>query len=336
MTTETDAIEYQRDFTREQEECYSNKMTLEKNEKIGALEKHRYERNLKLVNDMKNDYEKQKEDLKDNRAKVKAEFVGMQELQGLIDQENKYKQEIEEMHVKLAFLAIQVTMLEDGTNMLTEKKELLDEQKKRQDEANEELAKQLTAKEEANQKRLIAKLARDKNPKVKELQQAEEDQTQANEEFNHKFRTEFEKHNSLLNELLQVRENLRLTKEKFEETTKLTEAEQVELNELQLLINKKQADADAKQRIVAEARKTNEFESEKNKKFMKANAALKAKLNFIEEKYDYSSSAKQMSIEDFRQIIESNLSVNKTIGGFTGKLDQIQKELQQLDAMRQF
>jgi len=33
-------------------------MTLEKNEKIGALEKHRYERNLKLVNDMKNDYEK--------------------------------------------------------------------------------------------------------------------------------------------------------------------------------------------------------------------------------------------------------------------------------------
>lgn len=79
------------------------------------------------------------------------------------------------MHVKLAFLGIQVSMLEDATNFLTEKKELLDEQKKRQDETNEDLAKQLTAKEEANQKRLIAKLARDKNPKVKELQQAEED-----------------------------------------------------------------------------------------------------------------------------------------------------------------
>ena len=69
---------------------------------------------------------------------------------------------------------------------------------------------------------------------------------------------------------------------------------------------------------------------------MKANAALRAKLNFIEEKYDYSSSAKHMSIDDFREIVESNLNVNKTIGGFTGKLDQIQKELQQLDAMRQF
>lgn len=116
----------------------------------------------------------------------------------------------------------------------------------------------------------------------------------------------------------------------------MNEVEHVELNDLQLLINKKQGDADAKGRIVAEARKVNEFESEKNKKFMKANAALRAKLNFIEEKYDYSSSAKHMSIDDFREIVESNLNVNKTIGGFTGKLDQIQKELQQLDAMRQF
>ena len=34
------------------------------------------------------------------------------------------------------------------------------------------------------------------------------------------------------------------------------------------------------------------FESEKNIKYQKANAALKAKLAFIEQSYDYSSQAK--------------------------------------------
>jgi hypothetical protein len=45
-------------------------------------------------------------------------------------------------------------------------------------------------------------------------------------------------------------------------------------------------------KIVEEARKINIFEEEKNRKYAKANAALKAKLDFIEQKYDYTSSAK--------------------------------------------
>ena len=55
-------------------------------------------------------------------------------------------------------------------------KEKLDDAKKRTDEANEELEKQLRAKEEANHKRLLAKLQRDKNPEIKDLIAKEEAQ----------------------------------------------------------------------------------------------------------------------------------------------------------------
>jgi len=61
---------------------------------------------------------------------------------------------------------------------------------------------------------------------------------------------------------------------------------------------------------VEEARKVNLFEEEKNRKYTKANAALKAKLEFIENKYDYTSSAKQMSVEDFKSLMNSNSNVN--------------------------
>jgi len=50
----------------------------------------------------------------------------------------------------------------------------------------------------------------------------------------------------------------------------------------------------------------NALESDKNNKFAKANAALRAKLEFIEKSYDYSSTAKQMSIADFKELMMSN------------------------------
>jgi hypothetical protein len=71
----------------------------------------------------------------------------------------------------------------------------------------------------------------------------------------------------------------------------------------------------------------NALESDKNNKFAKANAALRAKLEFIEKSYDYSSTAKQMSIADFKELMMSNQSVNSTIEGFTGKLELVQREI---------
>ena len=94
--------------------------------------------------------------------------------------------------------------------MLQEKRELLDEQKKQKEEENEDLDKQWRAKEEAAKKRLIAKLQRDKNPEVKELIAKEEEQTEANEDFRNKFRVETEKTTTLLDELIQLKENMRM------------------------------------------------------------------------------------------------------------------------------
>jgi hypothetical protein len=50
-------------------------------------------------------------------------------------------------------------------------------------------------------------------------------------------------------------------------------------------------------------------------------------LDFIEQKYDYSSNAKQLSIEDFKELMTSNTNINSTMGGFTDKLLVVQKEI---------
>jgi len=76
------------------------------------------------------------------------------------------------------------------------------------------------------------------------------------------------------------------------------------------------------------------LEKDKNQKYLRSNAALKAKLDFIESKYDYSSAAKQMSINDFKELIQSNLSVNKTVDAFTSNLELVQKEIQSIESLK--
>jgi hypothetical protein len=85
---------------------------------------------------------------------------------------------------------------------------------------------------------------------------------------------------------------------------------------MKIEIDAKQAEVNANLKSVEEARKMNLYEEEKNRKYAKANAALKAKLDFIETKYDYTSSAKNMSLEDFKDLMNSNSNVNKTMDGF--------------------
>lgn len=133
------------------------------------------------------------------------------------------------MHVSLQFLQVKIKGMEDNTDFLTDQKERFDDEKKLTDEQNEDLERQLKAKEEANQKRLIAKLTRDKNPDIKELIAKEEEQMQANEDFANKVRTENEKTNSLLDELIQLKENMKLSKQAFDETTKNIQVQDIEL-----------------------------------------------------------------------------------------------------------
>ena len=150
---------------------------------------------------------------------------------------------------------------------------------------------------------MLAKLQRDKNPEIKDLIAKEEAQQELNEDLNNKFREEFEKHNHLLDELTALKETLKLAQIKFNETeAKITEQTD-HLTKIRAEIELKQADVNKRLKAVEEARKVNLFEEEKNRKYAKANAALKAKLKFIEEKYDYTSSATKLSLDDFRELV---------------------------------
>lgn len=309
---------------RESQENYQNTMYLKKRDATGALAEARFERDEKLLNAMLEAKNKEKQDIVDERTKLKSEFEAMKEVQDLIDKENTYRDEIEEMQVRLQFLAIRINTLEASVEgHLTEKKDQLDRDKKFTAEQNEDLERQRKAKEENNQKRLVAKLQRDKNPHLKELQQKLEDCTESNEEFAKKLREESDKLDTLVDNYEELFETHRLTVAKKTETTEKIKEQEDKIAKIKDEIDKKQASVDDRLKIVEEARRVNLIEDEKNRKYSKANAALRAKLEFIEQKYDYTSSAKILKLDDFKDLINSNAAVNNTIEGFNTKLADI-------------
>jgi hypothetical protein len=103
------------------------------------------------------------------------------------------------------------------------------------------------------------------------------------------------------------------------------------MKDLKTLIEGKQQKANELTKNTIEAKKVNEYEKDKHIKYMKQNAALKAKLEFIEANYDYSSTAKQMNLQDFKELIISNNNINNSVHGFTGKLEVVQKEIQSIE-----
>ena len=331
---EQECRSYEQQLHKESVENFENKMTLEKTRVFTELNTERYERDSGLLNKYKERKIAEETGIRESRESANKDYLGMEELQRYIKEGEQYKKEIEEMHCELQYLSIKIKELEDATEYLEEKKDELDDQKKATEEQNEELEKTWKAKEEANKKRLIGKLQKDKNPQIKELIAKEEEQTENNENFSTKLREEKEKLDILQDELVQLKETLFITTQKYEETLKKVEVQREELDQKREIIEEKQKSVNTKLKDVEQMRKINNFEQEKNKAYEKKNAALKAKLQFIESKYDYTSSAKSIQIDYLKNLIETNLNVNTTVEEFKTKLAVIKKEIQNSEAMK--
>ena len=88
-------------------------MTIEKGDKFGALGNDRHELDKKLSKQFEEAKKQEIESITDNRSKLEGDFKSMNDLQELISEAVRYKDEIEDMHVKLQVLSIEVKRMEE-------------------------------------------------------------------------------------------------------------------------------------------------------------------------------------------------------------------------------
>ena len=78
------------------------------------------------------------------------------------------------------------------------------------------------------------------------------------------------------------------------------------INRLKAEIEVQQQKTDELTAHVEEEKKVNKIEEERHRKLGQMNAALKAKLQFIQTKYDFTSNVNILNTDDFKSLVTSN------------------------------
>ena len=149
-------------------------------------------------------------------------------------------------------------------------------------------------------------MQRNKNIEVKELLQHKESAENHNRELTTKLADEKANHDKLLHDKLELDEqmeaNTRLEKELQGKNAQTTEV----LVQLKAKIDEQTKGTDELAAKVEEAKRLNKTEEEKYRRLVQQNAALKAKLEFIESKYDFTSNVNILKSDDFQQLMSTN------------------------------
>lgn len=223
------------------------------------------------------------------------------------------------MGVRLEMMQINVKELEDVTDMLASKKDELQEAKKAAEIKNEELKKEAATKEELAQKRIQTKLNRDKNVEVKELIAQEETAVQHNQELVGKLEDEKKKYDTLLDEKLEIDEKLVISTKAFEETKVKIEGQEAVIADFKAKIEAQTKVTDELTQRIDEEKKINRVEEERFRKLAQMNAALQAKLDFIQSKYDFTTNVNHLNSDDFKSLMNTNEMVSHYMINFKGK-----------------
>ena len=243
------------------------------------------------MTELKNRKLKEKESLEKDLDKIVKDFLAMNDYQKSLAETAELREKIEQAKVTIQFLDIQVSLLTEATEMLTQKRDDLSEEKKLADGKNEELKTQLRAQEEVANKRLQNKLNREKSAEIKELLANEEMIKAANEDIMNKLRAEKETYDNILTDKMKLHETLERLQEEFKLDTETVKEQDALLAELKKQIEIEQLDVDNLEEKQTESKQVNKVEEERHRRVQQEYTALTAKMEFIEdpEHYDYTS-----------------------------------------------
>lgn len=148
LSLEADLRQLEAELKKEDDQNYENVMILNQGKVKDEYSGLRHDRDLKLITANYEEVTKELDTILANKKAADDVHMGKADLQKLITDEKKYREDIEGFHSEHQRLLIKVKVLEDANAFLEEKKEELEKEKRQTEEANEELVKKKQDKED--------------------------------------------------------------------------------------------------------------------------------------------------------------------------------------------
>ena len=208
--------------------------------------------------------------------------------------------------------------------IIKKKKEVIEETRKYID-LNIELKREIEAKNTMNDSRIQKKSREANSEEIAELKNNLDITNKKIKDLENKIKNECEKKQNFSKDIIKCNIKLSHKKEEEDELLKKIEKYKQELEEKKKQYDNLENESDELKDNIGKEKTDNELLKNRNKLLNEENDSLVSKYDFITNNYDYTTNLKKISMEDLKNLEQSNTLVNNTIGNFVEKVGTFKK-----------
>ena len=301
------------------------KYNIETGDKIGKMTQDDFDDDVKIIDDLA---EIKGQELSEVREKIKILTEKAESTPGFKEeQENndKFKSQIEELREKCLKLNTEAECAELVNNYLIKKKNDVVNERKKYIDLNIELKHEIEAKKTLNDNRIQKKVREANSEEIQEIKLKLDETNQKVADSENKIQREIQKIHNFTKEIIKVNIQLKHRHEVEEDIQKEIGKHKEELEELKKTYETCESESDTLKDKIGKEKTDYELLKNRNKLLQEENAAVTSKYEFITKNYDFTTNLKKISMEDLKNLAQSNNLVNSTIDTFVDKVGSFKR-----------
>ena len=210
-------------------------------------------------------------------------------------------------------------------NYILKKKNDVIEERKKYIDLNIEINHELEAKTTLNDNRIQKKVREVNSEEINEIKFKLEETNQKVADLEGKIEKEIEKKYNLTKEIIKINIQLKHRKEVEDDLLKRLSKQKEELTQVKKIYESCEDESKKLKDKILKEKTDYELIKNRNKLLKEENSAITSKLEFITKNYDFTTNLKRISMEDLKNLAQSNNIINSTIDTFVDKIGSFKR-----------
>ena len=296
------------------------KYNIETGEKIGEMTQNDFDEGIKLIDDLVEMKGKELTKCKEQIKNITERAESVPNYKEEQENNEKFKKEIEELKEKFLKLNTDAECAEMVNNYVIKKKNDVIAERKKYIDLNIELKHEIEAKNTLNDNRIQKKVREANSEEIQEIQFKLGETNQKVSDLEGKIQKEIDKIHNFTKEIIKVNIQLKHRKEVEEDLQKHISKQKDVLEQAKKTFEVCEEESNTLKEKIRKEKADNELLKNRNKLLQEENAAIISKFDFITKNYDFTTNLKKISMEDLKNLAQSNTLVNSTIDTFVDKV----------------
>lgn len=284
-----------------------------------------FDDDIRLIEELTTKKDNEYIECKKEIDKINSEAEGILTYKETVDDNERLKQEINELKDDVLRLNVEAECAELINNFLIKKKNETIAERKKYIDLNIELKHEIEAKNTINDNRIQKKVREANSEEINELTEHLNETNEKITDLENKIAKEIQKIHNFTQEIIKNKIKIKHKQEENEFLLKNIEKKNEELENLKNTKESYETECNNLKDKIGKEKTDNELLRNKHKKLQEENAALVSKYEFITGNYDFTTNLKKISLEDLKNLAQSNNLVNSTIDTFVDKVGAFKK-----------